>query len=95
MKRTVVVIWCDVINYAIVLPYFTRATFKAINVKIMSENTRRMQRKFLIQLIIQASIPMLFVMAPALIFAPTVMFDIFGIPCEYTEGNNNANKGPT
>lgn len=88
MYRTVLVCWCDMINMAISIPYFVSVTFKAINIKVMSAQTRRMQRNFLIQLIIQASIPMIFVMTPALIFVPTVMFDIFTIKCKSTRGHH-------
>lgn len=82
MKRTMLVILFNLISYSIVLPYFTRATFKAINVKILSESTRRIQRKFLVQLFLQATVPLIFVMIPTLCFGLAILFNIFGVKCK-------------
>ena len=86
-KRTISVITFNFINYSIVLPYFVRATFIVINVKILSESARRVQRKFLIQLLLQASVPLIFVMIPTAVLGIAVIFRVFGIPCKATRGN--------
>lgn len=82
LKRTIVPILIDVVNYCVVTTYFVRATLKAIDAKIISESRRRLQRKFLAQLMLQAGIPTILIMVPVTMIVWAVIFDVFGVQCK-------------
>ena len=82
MKKTLAPVVVMIANYCLVTPYFVRATLTAIDAKILSESRRRIQRKFLMQLLLQAGIPLILLMIPVSAIIWTIIFDIFGWQCK-------------
>lgn len=82
VKKTLAPVVVMIANYCLVTSYFVRATLSAIDAKILSESRRRIQRKFLMQLLLQAGIPLILLMIPVSAIIWTIIFDIFGWQCK-------------
>ena len=78
IKKTLSSLAFDALTFTIEMTLLAGLSFKAINIKVMSENLRRMQKKFLIQLIVQTLVPMICVIIPVVWELVLVVFNVFG-----------------
>ena len=78
IKKTLACFTFDAINFTIQMVLLSGLSLKAINIKVMSEHLRRMQRKFLIQLVIQTMVPMVCVIIPVIWELVIAVTDVFG-----------------
>lgn len=63
--------------------FFIVQTYRTIRLVVMSARLKRMQRLYLVQLVLQAFIPLILVIIPASGFILIMMFEIYGFACKF------------